>query len=167
MIIAGTGHRPDKLIRKDIKPYTREQHFLIVKLCENYLQKLGTTKCISGMALGFDQAFAHAAIRLNIPLIAAVPFKGQEKIWRPESQKFWKGLIAYAEQNGEVHYLADGYSAQALMNRNRWMVDNCDQLLACYNNVGQSGTASCIRYADLKGKKVTNIWQDFISYQLS
>ena len=86
MIIAGTGHRPDKLIRSGIKPYTREQHFLIVKICEQYLKTMGATKCICGMALGFDQAFAHSAIRLNLPLIAAVPFKGQERIWRPESQ---------------------------------------------------------------------------------
>ena len=47
--------------------------------------------------------------------------------------------MAYAEKNGEIHILSDGYSASALMNRNQWMVDHCDQLLACCNNVGQSG----------------------------
>ena len=63
--------------------------------------------------------------------------------------------MAYAEKNGEIHILSDGYSASALMNRNQWMVDHCDQLLACCNNVGQSGTASLyLLRADLRNKKL-------------
>lgn len=161
-IIAGTGHRPDKLVRTDIKPYTAAQHFLLVKICEKYLEQLNATKCITGMALGFDQAFAHAAINLKLPLIAAIPFNGQERIWRKESQFFWKYLVDYASLHGEVHYLAEHYSREALMNRNRWMVDHCDEVLACCNDIGSSGTAQCINYANLKMKRVTNIWKDFI-----
>ncbi len=166
MIIAGTGHRPDKLIRADIKPYTATQHFMIVRLCEQHLTIMEATKCISGMALGFDQAFAHAAINLKLPLIAAVPFYGQERIWRKESQIFWKYLVDYASLNGEVHYLADGYSNKALMKRNEWMVDRCDKVLALCNNFGSSGTAKCINYANIKMKQVVNIWNEFLSFEL-
>lgn len=162
MIIAGTGHRPDKLIRTDIKPYTAAQHFLLVRICEKHLIDMKATKCISGMALGFDQAFAQAAMNLRLPLVAAIPFKGQERIWRKESQIFWKYLVDYASLHGEVHYLAEHYSNKALTERNHWMVDHCDQVLACCNNIGSSGTAKCINYANLKMKPVRNIWADFL-----
>jgi uncharacterized phage-like protein YoqJ len=165
MIVAGTGHRPDKLIRADIKPYTAAQHFMVVRLCEKYLSVMAATKCISGMALGFDQAFAQAAMNLKLPLIAAVPFRGQERIWRKESQFYWKYLIDYASLHGEVHYLAEHYSNQALMDRNRWMVDHCNVVLALCNNIGNSGTAKCINYANLKMKPVTNIWEDFLVFE--
>lgn len=164
MILAGTGHRPDKLIRKDLIPYTARQHNLIVKVCEKAISELGATKVISGMALGFDQAFAQAAINLHLPLVAAVPFLGQEKIWQGKSRFYWKYLIDYASINGEVHYLAEHYSAKALMERNHWMVDHADHVLACYNGIGTSGTASCVNYAYLKNKPVTNIWKDFMEF---
>ena len=164
MIIAGTGHRPDKLIRKDVVPYTPKQHNMLVKLCEIHLDKIGATKVISGMALGFDQAFAQAAINLHLPLIAAVPFVGQERLWQGKSKFYWKYLIDYASLDGEVHYLSEHYSAKALINRNHWMVDRCDQVLACYNGIGTSGTASCVNYANLKMKPVTNIWDDFMEF---
>ena len=166
MIVAGTGHRPDRLIRTDIRAYTSTQHLLLVRLCEKYIKFMGATSCISGMALGFDQAFAHATMNLHLPLIAAVPFRDQSNIWRKESRFFWRYLIDYATLNGEVHYLADHYNAKVLMDRNRWMVDHCDQLLACCNDIGSSGTASCITYANLKNKPVTNIWADFLSFNL-
>src|SRR3546814_2405914 len=37
------------------------------------------TAAISGMALGWDTAWALAALDLGVPLTAAVPFSGQEK----------------------------------------------------------------------------------------
>ena len=165
MIIAATGHRPNKLVRDDIKPFTASQHFMLVRLCEKHLRLMNATSCISGMALGFDQAFAHAAMNLGLPLIAAVPFVGQENIWPESSKKFWRHLIDYASTNGEVHYLEEHYSSKALKDRNCWMVDHCNILLALCNNMGTSGTAHCINYANLKMKKVVNIWDDFLTFE--
>jgi uncharacterized phage-like protein YoqJ len=57
------------------------------------------------MALGWDLAFARASVELGIPLIAAVPFEGQEAMWSPESQAKYRALLAEAET---VHVVSPG-----------------------------------------------------------
>jgi len=80
MILSGTGHRPDKL-----GGYSDSAFDNLVKIAEDYLKESKPDKVISGMALGWDQALAEACVNLNIPFIAAVPFKGQESKWYQSS----------------------------------------------------------------------------------
>jgi hypothetical protein len=66
--------------------YNDEVFTRLIALCKVSLQKMQATSVISGMALGFDQAHEEAAIELQIPLIAAVPFKGQDDLTIRNSQ---------------------------------------------------------------------------------
>lgn len=115
---------------------------------------------ISGMALGWDTAWAVAAIRLGVPLIAAVPFDGQESRWPAESQRRFRSILEHAR---EVHVVsAGGYSPAAMHARNRWMVDRCDLLCALWNG-SSGGTAGCVAYARSVGRRTENLWQRWIS----
>lgn len=76
MKIATTGHRPPKVCTWE--EYETVGLGRMTALARNCLIRLDAEEAISGMALGWDIAFALAAIDLNIPLIAAIPFKGQE-----------------------------------------------------------------------------------------
>ena len=62
MIVAGTGHRPNKL-----GGYNNESFLKLVNIAEDALKQMEVTEVISGMALGWDMALAQAAINLNIP----------------------------------------------------------------------------------------------------
>src|ERR1700723_3872457 len=95
MIIAMTGHRPEKL-GGYILPNP-----IYIKVCreiERILLELKPTKVLSGMALGSDMWFAHIAYKLKIPFDAIVPCDGQELIWPAASQKTYNSLIKFASE---------------------------------------------------------------------
>ena len=150
MIIAGTGHRPDKL-----GGYSKQVFDDLVYLATIGLKKYQPTLVISGMALGWDQALAQAAVDLGHPFHAYIPFEGQESRWPKDSQSSFKSLISKA---AHVEVCSPGgYSARAMQVRNERMVDDCDMLLALWNGTS-GGTANCIRYATQKERKLINAW---------
>jgi uncharacterized phage-like protein YoqJ len=153
MIIAATGHRPDKL-----GGYSEGVRERLIDGAMRYLEQENPDEVISGMALGWDQAWAIAAIRLGIPLTCALPFQGQFSKWPPESQYWWREIVARANR---VHFVFKGdYAPWKLLGRNKWMVDNSDKLCALWNG-SDGGTAHCVAYARKKEKPVDNIWDDF------
>ena len=118
---------------------------------ERLLLKIKPEKCISGMALSYDTWAAKICIKLGIPYIAAVPFVGQEKLWKEESKKEYKELLDKAVE--VVYVCHPGYASWKMQERNCWMVDNSDIVIACFN--GQpGGTRNCILYAKSKDKKL-------------
>ena len=150
MIIAATGHRPDKLGGYG---YKTEQKLLSLALV--YLEDVQPEKVITGMALGWDTAVAMAAYCLSIPFIAAVPFTGQHYKWDPEHIRRYHEILTAAES---VHTItAGGYSARAMEIRDRWMVDHAGRVVALWSGV-PSGTGTTIRYAKRKKVEVDNLW---------
>jgi len=145
MIVCATGHR------KIAVPEDR-----LIEIATDYLAETDPFRVISGMALGWDQAVARAAINLCIPLTAAVPFPQQPKLWPDHDQWNWTELIAAADR---VHVVSDYYRMSALEERNRWMVDNCDRVLAFWDGSVNGGTANCIRYATKKKCPIDNVWE--------
>lgn len=149
MKIAITGHRPNKLNNEyDLEgPMT---DFLRHKL-QSLIKHYEPTHMISGMALGVDMLLATMAIENDIPLIAAIPFLGQECLWSEKSQKMYRNILSY--QKCEKVIVCEGkYEAWKMNRRNEWMVDNCDLLIKVWDGT-LGGTANCCRYADKEGKK--------------
>ncbi len=153
MILALTGHRPDKL-----GGYTIEVNRRLEAIARHALQTLKPAKVISGMAIGWDQAGAAAAVSLGIPLIAAVPFRGQESRWPYEGQRHYHDLLQQAELVTLV--CSPGYAGWKMQRRNEWMVDTADEILALWNGTS-GGTANCVRYAQDRGRKIHNVWSKF------
>lgn len=153
MIIAGTGHRPNKLGGYD-NITLRRLMGLVNSWLVNYQPKL----VISGMALGWDQAIASAAYSLGIPFHAYVPFEGQESMWPRNSQEDYKWLLSKASN---VVYTAEpGYAAWKMQHRNERMVDACDRVLALWDG-SKGGTGNCIAYAEKVGKPIINLWEEY------
>lgn len=151
MIIAFTGHRPDKLGGYEMpNPTSRWVCWCI----QEELERLKPSSAISGMAQGVDQWAAQICINLKIPFIAAIPFSGQEKLWPELAVRRWRWLLGNAEQI--VTVCQGDYSAQKMQKRNEWMVDHCDKLLAVWDGT-TGGTANCIRYAEKKKKPIVRI----------
>lgn len=150
MILAGTGHRPQRL-----GGYSETVNNKLRKLITKELEKLRPNRVISGMALGFDMALAEAAINLDIMVVAAVPFEGQEEKWPERSQERYHNILKNCET---IEYCSPpGYTPYKLQFRNRWMVDNCDALLALWDG-GNGGTCNCVRYAEEYNKRIINLW---------
>lgn len=145
MIIAATGHRPNKLggeYNHDGK-YSRAIRTKMAEVIEEYKPEA----VISGMALGVDTLWAMTAIVLNVPLIAAVPFVGQESHWPNESQQTYRYLLSKAHKVNIVS--AGGYASWKMHARNMWMVDRCNVLLAFWDGTS-GGTGNCVGYAQTR-----------------
>lgn len=154
MIICATGHRPDKLGGYGPMAFDK-----LVRCAESYLTAVRPSEVISGMALGWDQAFAQAAISMGIPVHAAVPFDGQERMWPMHGQDVWRRLIAQCASVTIVSPI--GYSPFAMQQRNEWMVDRAHRVCAMWDG-SPGGTNNCVKYAKRLKREIDNqytIWQ--------
>jgi uncharacterized phage-like protein YoqJ len=153
MIVAFTGHRPDKLPNKETGYILPNPTYIrVCKQIESKLIELKPEKVISGMALGIDQWAAYIAYKLKILFLAAIPFINQESMWPEQSQKTYNALLKIASE--QVIVSEGAYSPQKMQIRNAWMVDHCDKLIAVYNGDNTGGTANCVNYAKQIGKDI-------------
>lgn len=157
-ILAATGHRPDKL-----GGYGPDVFESLVNLATGYFvlaKSAGAAPdgVISGMALGWDMAWAEAAYRSGLPFVAAVPFEGQERLWPDSSKRQHADLLKRAAQ--VVVVCPGGYDPQKMQTRNRWMVDHADGLVALWDG-SSGGTANCVKYAQRIGRPVVNLWSAY------
>lgn len=148
MIVAGTGHRPNECISEnDVRIKSQ------VKLRYNNKIKI----YINGLADGFDLWSADEAIGLGLEVWSAMPYEGHQS--RTKFPDLYQKVL---EASSKVVILEDAYHGPWVMhNRNHWMVDNADVVMAYWNMDKQSGgTFQCVKYARKKEKKVANIFYD-------
>lgn len=153
MIIAATGHRPNKL-----GGYSQPVLDKLISGAIRYLEEQKPEMAITGMAQGWDTAWAIAALGLKIPLLCALPFEGQFSKWPIESQLLWSEIVGKA--NNVVFVYKGEYAPWKLLARNKWMVDHCDKVCALWDG-SSGGTAHCVAYAQKKNKPIDNVWNDF------
>lgn len=150
MIICATGHRPHKLGKEyNLKgPYSK----YIYESMKDFIKQHQPYRLISGMALGVDQLWAIAGIRLKRKVIAAVPFAGQELAWPKKSQTLYRTILRNDFVIKEV--ISKGkYSVRKMQIRNEWMVDKSDLVFAVWDG-SNGGTKNCIDYAKSINKEV-------------
>jgi uncharacterized phage-like protein YoqJ len=146
MILGITGHRPQS-IGCDFT-YKHPKAIKLISAITNKFLELQPDKIISGMALGVDSYAIKAAINLDIPFIAAVPFVGQELMWPKPLQNNYQNFLLKAQ---EVKIVSEGgYSLSKMHIRNKWIIDNSDQLVAVWNGQESGGTYNAICFAKLK-----------------
>lgn len=155
MILAGTGHRPERA-----GGHSKEAHGWLVSVARAALDREGPSKVISGMALGWDIALAEAALQAGVPLCAAVPFAGQEDIWNDEAKARYREVLARASEVKVVS--AGGFASYKYHVRDVWMVENCDKVLALWDGSKKGGTASTVRYAKGAGRPIINVWEEYL-----
>lgn len=158
-----TGHRPQRF-----KFRYNENHpdcDKIKKQMETVVDQLidkGVTCFYSGMALGVDMWGAELIIKKrklnkNIKLIAAVPCRGQENKW---SQQYKDRYNSILNKTDDIVYLANAYTATCMQERNKYMVDNSDYIIAVYDGGSSSGTGNTVKYARGLNKKIIIIDPD-------
>ena len=154
-VCAFTGHRPQSLPfgfdESDerctaLKSVMQEQ---IVKLIENK----DVTHFITGMALGVDIYAAEIVLNLkakypHITLESAIPCETQAVKWSVAARERYYNIAAKCDKET---MLQREYTPDCMKNRNRYMVDHADYILAVWNG-SPSGTGKTVRYAHRQGK---------------
>jgi len=147
--IAITGHRPQKIgaewdLQGPYSDYIRQEIKKVLLIRQ-------PTQCISGMALGVDTIFAQEALALHIPLLASLPFKGQECKWPQHSQQKYREFLNNPLTT--THIVCEGgYNSAKMQIRNEYMVDNTDVII-CVWNATEGGTMNCVRYAERRKRE--------------
>lgn len=154
---AFTGHRPKSFPWKyDETAYgcIQLKNTLATQIAA--LVDSGVTDFLSGMALGIDLWAAQIVLDLRkknplLKLCCALPCKGQEKKWPAHAQEQYRSILRQADR---TIWVSREYTADCMLNRNRYMVDHTSVLLAVYDATYRSGTGMTVRYAESKGRKI-------------
>jgi len=147
MKIGFSGHRTQKLNKEMIPGIISQTKELLIQLKPEI--------AISGFAIGFDTIAAEICVELKIPLIAAIPFIGQEILWSKEDKDKYHNLLDLAE---EVVIVSSGpYASWKLQKRNEYIADNMDEGIVCYDGKSFGGTKNFINYANKKRKSIRYI----------
>lgn len=150
-IVAVTGHRPNKFGGYSYAAYKR-----LETVAYDWLSGHRPEELITGMALGWDQACAIAAIKLDIKVHAAIPFIGQQYRWNSEDKQQYQYILEHCVKRTIVS--EGGYTAFKMQLRNKWMVDHCDLLLECFDG-SRGGTYNTDEYARKQNKKIINLYE--------
>lgn len=144
-VIAVTGHRPDRL----------GEPLKVQRGIHSALVELGVEQLIQGMADGADLLSAQVANNLGVSVIGVSP-------WRGHSLSV-KNKMLYAEIADNLYdhvVLEDSMQFPgnwAYWNRNKYMVDRADIVLAIWDGKPGGGTAGTVAYAVKTGKPVYRV----------
>lgn len=143
--VAVTGHRV--VLSADMRWYRSE--------LRRVFEKLSPSAVLSGMALGVDQEAAAIALDMGLPLVAVVPFPGQDSGWDELDKKRYLGLLARAERTVNVSPQppVDARDATAkLLRRNEVLVEMASTVVACWSGKKSGGTWYTIKASKGMGK---------------
>lgn len=153
LVVAATGHRWSRL---DI-PRTPAAEARLVAIARAFLEQLRPDTAISGLALGWDTAFAFAAVELKIPLVACMPGERgqQESRWEWGDQGTHEWLVRQSVEHSWIG--GDLPFPKACVERDEYVVQRAGLVCALWN--GQpSGTGTTVRFAERRALEVVNLW---------
>lgn len=145
MRIAITGHRPEDL--PNIKGVTEK--------LESVLFSFNPEMVYVGMAAGVDLIAGEICLRNNIPYAACKPWAGHTP--RIADRNLYNRVEAGA---AEVHNVDSSQSYPGVWvyhNRNKFMVDRAELVLAVWSGKTNGGTAACVKYAKQKQKSLLQL----------
>ena len=153
-----TGHRPSRFKWrynesdngcKRLKRRLKEQFIL-------FYEK-GVRRFLVGGSLGVDQWAGEILLRLkeqpeysDIELVVVLPFPGHDEQWDSRSRERLAFLIRHS---AECVTVGKSAGQESFTQRNRYMVDHADCLLAVYDGEQnlKSATMQTVSYAEKKG----------------
>lgn len=164
-----TGHRPKQVLKGDIYNWknpgaVKIRKWLVKELLKVKEEAQGKGKEViaaCGMALGVDLWFAAVCVKLEIPFIAFLPCKNQEKLWGEEYKQIYKRAINKAVQ---VRYTTrkDYEGPKCILDRNtamaNWLAQKDDSVLfSVWDGSQRSGTGHMVNQSKKRNIKNINL----------
>ena len=152
MVCSFTGHRK-------IEPETRERLVGLLGRAIEYAYNEGCRTFITGGALGFDTLAAREVIRFrmshtDVRLVLALPCVEQDSKWSETQKSAYNFTLSAAD---EVIYTSETYTNHCMAERNRYLADRADILIA-YCGRTNSGAAQTVRMAEKMNKRIYNLY---------
>ncbi len=159
-ICAFTGHRPSRF------PWgydeSNQECVALKEILTGEIMRLtdiGVTNFLSGMAEGVDTWASVIVLALReknpeIKLHCILPCKTQADNWSSTSQVLYRSIL---EQADSIIYVSRDYHKKCMMERNKFMVNHADILLAVCREIPRSGTEATINYARKMSREIITI----------
>ena len=152
-----TGHRPKGFPFK--YGIDKQKHKTYLKTLEQKIKlavtDYGITNFISGMALGADLDFAETVLKLRnkypITLECAIPCPNQTLKWNSTDILRYENILKRADN---INLISKQYTPECMLERNRYMVDKSELVIAVFNGIEQGGTWYTISYAKKENKVI-------------
>ncbi len=152
-----TGHRPTLLSRGGERYdviYQNLREVLKIQITVAVLS--GYKHFISGMAMGIDQIAAEIVLEMkaeypDLILECALPCTSQSERWAGQDELRYHNVLEKADR---ITYVNFHYYPGCFADRNHYMVDHSDMIIAIFNGTKRSGTYQTINYAMKQGRKV-------------
>lgn len=161
VIFAATGHRPTRLHATN--PYSADNAARLEVFAHGWLVTCRPDVCMTGMALGWDTAWAVAARKLGIAVHAVPAFHGMESRWPAASQAKYHAILAAAD---EVTFVNGGHTpVGSLFARDEWMVLSATMMVALWDGQQTGGTWHTVKFAQRQGVPVENLWSEYARSQ--
>ena len=155
MVLAFTGHRPEKL------PWGQTESDARCEALKHRIAEAvraaageGYDTFLCGMARGCDFYFAEAVLSQGLHLEAYLPCPSQADRWGGADRERQRRLLL---QCAAVYMVEPSYSRGCMLRRNQRMVEACDALLTVFDG-SPGGTRAAIDYAGRLGKPVRGLW---------
>ncbi len=107
-----------------------------------------------GMALGFDALCCETLARLKgefpIKIVACIPCADQSARYTAREKRRYEQLLSVCDEKIVLH---ERYEQGCMFERNRYMVDRCNVLLAYLEN-DRGGTFYTVNYAKKREKRI-------------
>ena len=147
-----TGHRR-------IMPQHTDKLPELISRAINYAYENGCRTFLAGGAIGFDTLAAREVIRFRIShpdvtLRLALPCVNQEANWTEAQKSAYSYTLSSAD---EIIYISDEYTDTCMKERNRYLADHADLLIA-YVSRAASGAGQTVRMAKERGARVYNLY---------
>ena len=160
MIVAFSGHRPEKLPwgGNELDQRCQALRIRMGQAVDDLIAR-GADTFLCGMARGCDFLFAEAVLRRmeedpDLSLEGWVPCVSQPDRWGEADRARYDRLLRSCTR---VYLLEERYSDGVMLRRNRAMIDRADLLLTVWDGT-EGGTAASVRYASRLGKPVEGLW---------
>ena len=156
--IAFTGHRPESLPfgeDETSEPCRALKTLLWQELKTRVRAGYNTFYC--GAARGSDifcgelVLLLRPRVQADLQLVCVTPFPQQADGWSSAWRRRYDALLQNADR---VVQLCDRYAPGCYFERNRYLVEHADALLAVYDGRSRGGTAHTVRYARHQKKEV-------------
>ena len=154
---AFSGHRPKSFPWKYDE--TSPDCLLLKETLAREIEDLvtrGVSQFYTGLAEGVDTWAAQIVLDLRdkkpaLSVHCILPCRTQAQNWSTAAQICYQKLLERADS---ITYLSEEYYDGCMLDRNRYLIDHSDILLAVYNGTWRSGTGMTVRYAKKLGRKV-------------
>ena len=152
-----TGHRPEQI--HWISNECSDRYIGLKNILSDAIDQSiddGYTDFFCGMARGIDTLAAQlvlekSVLNPSIKLHAALPCPNQHERWPEKDKELFENILSLCDSKTLV---SPFYTDSCMLNRNKFMVDNSQRVIAVWNGYFRGGTAFTVRYAKKRQREI-------------